>query len=145
MMEKFVIASAALSWFLAQGMKTLLALRKQERIGLLAAVTATGGMPSSHSAFVTGLSAGIFHSSGLSLVFVLSVALAALTIRDALGVRKTVDHHAHALNQLMAQQSLPSANLPPLPTNAGHHVHEALCGVALGLLAVVLLAQTPLL
>jgi len=143
-MEKFVLASSALAWFLAQVTKIVLFLRKQERMGLVAAFTATGGMPSSHSAFVTALAASIFHCSGLSLVFVLSLALAVLTIRDALGVRKTVDHHAHALNGLLAGQGGQSA-VPLLPTNAGHYAHEALCGVVLGLVAVAILAQTPLL
>lgn len=143
-MENFVIASAALAWFLAQAIKTVLALIRRKRFGLVAALTATGGMPSSHSAFVTGLSAGVYHCDGLSLAFVLSVALAILTIRDALGVRKTVDHHAQVLNQLVAAQGPYLADAPqPLPTNAGHLFHEALCGVGVGLIAVVLVMQIP--
>lgn len=143
-MELFVISCAGLAWFLAQGAKTVLALFQRRRPGLVAAFTATGGMPSSHSAFVTGLTGAMYYRSGMSLVFVLSLALAILTIRDALGVRKTVDAHAEVLNELMAAQAKSSAVRPvPLPTNAGHHFHEAACGVALGVVAVVVLVQLP--
>ena len=140
-MEKFVILAAGLAWLLAQALKSLIARRKHGRVGVVDAFTATGGMPSSHAAFVTGLTVAIFASGGLSLAFVLSLALAILTLRDALGVRKTVDHHAHALNRLMAVQD---ADLPPLPTNAGHHPKEVLCGVAIGLCSALLLTQTPI-
>ena len=141
-MEKFVIASAALAWFLAQGIKTLLALRRGRHFDPLHALTATGGMPSSHAAFVTGLCVAIFHSTGLSLPFVLSLALAILTIRDALVIRTNLDRHAHVLNQVLATGVAGAASAqPPLPTNAGHRPHEALCGMALGLLAVLILVQ----
>ncbi len=140
-MEEFVLLAAAMAWFVAQMLKTVINRHQHGRLGLVAAVTATGGMPSSHSAFVTGLSAAIFESGGLSLAFILSLALALLTLRDAMGVRKTVDHHAHVLNRLMAQGD---AGLPPLPTNAGHHLKEVLAGVAIGLGSAVLLMQTAL-
>jgi acid phosphatase family membrane protein YuiD len=143
-MERFVIFGAALAWLLAQTLKTLIALVRQRRFSLSAALAGSGGMPSSHSAFVTGLSAAIYETNGISLVFVLSLALAILTIRDAVGVRHTVDQHAHALNQLLAaHHGTPATAAPPLAVNTGHHLREVVCGVGVGLLTVLLASNLP--
>ena len=135
-MEQFVILNAALAWLFAQAVKTVIELVRHRRLSLLAALTGSGGMPSSHTAFVTGLSTAIYQSNGISLVFILSLALAILTIRDALGVRNTVDQHARVLNQLLAAQGQ-----PPLATNTGHEFGDVVGGLAVGLLTVLLVSQ----
>lgn len=140
-MEQFVILNAALAWFIAQSVKTVIGLVKRKRLGLVAALTGSGGMPSSHTAFVTGLAAAIYQSNGISLVFILALALAIITIRDALGVRNTVDQHAHVLNQLLvAQGASLAAGQPPLATNTGHQLGDVIGGLAVGLLTVLLVS-----
>ena len=49
----------------------------------------TGGMPSSHSALITGVTSGIGYELGFdSPIFALSVAIALIVMYDASGVRK---------------------------------------------------------
>ena len=50
----------------------------------------TGGMPSSHSAFVVALSSAVYLEEGVSTAFVVSLVLALIVLRDAFGVRRTV-------------------------------------------------------
>lgn len=63
-----------------------------------------GGMPSTHSAFVTGLATSVGVAEGFySPYFALSVVLAGIVIYDAMGIRKTVGEHAEFLNQLLGE------------------------------------------
>jgi hypothetical protein len=54
-------------------------------------------MPSSHSAAVSSLSFAIFFEQGLSALFVLSVVLALIVMRDAYGVRWQVTKNTKKL------------------------------------------------
>ena len=57
----------------------------------------TGGMPSSHSALITGATSGIGYELGFdSSIFALSVAVALIVMYDASGVRKSAGVQAAA-------------------------------------------------
>ena len=61
----------------------------------------TGGMPSSHSALITGASSGIGYELGFdSSIFALSVAVALIVMYDASGVRKSAGVQAAEINKL---------------------------------------------
>ena len=61
----------------------------------------TGGMPSSHSALITGATSGIGYELGFdSSIFALSVAVALIVMYDASGVRKSAGIHAAEINKL---------------------------------------------
>lgn len=141
LLETYVATSAALGWFLAQGIKTCIAVARQRRFNWREALFGTGDTPSSHCAFVSSLSAAVLISQGPSLAFLLALALSVLTIRDALGVRHEVGRHAQVLNQLTATLQIPAQ---PLSVKVGHQPLDVGLGVAVGLLAAVLVAQIPL-
>ena len=61
---------------------------------------ATGGMPSSHAAFVTSLMTIIFLVDGPTTGFVISMVLAFIVIRDAVGVRRSVGKQGKELSKL---------------------------------------------
>lgn len=61
----------------------------------------TGGMPSSHSAFVISLMTIIFLTEGFSTSFAISLVLALVVIRDAFGVRRTAGEEGIIINQMM--------------------------------------------
>ncbi|WP_433744123.1 divergent PAP2 family protein [Falsibacillus pallidus] len=66
-------------------------------------LTSTGGMPSSHSAAVTGLATGVAIESGLgSPVFAVSAVFAIIVMFDATGVRRQAGEQAIVLNKLAA-------------------------------------------
>ncbi len=61
----------------------------------------TGGMPSSHSALITGAASGVGYELGFdSSIFALSVAVALIVMYDASGVRKSAGIQAAEINKL---------------------------------------------
>jgi acid phosphatase family membrane protein YuiD len=64
----------------------------------------TGGMPSSHAALVTSLSASAVYRAGFnSDLFIVTLFFALIIMRDAMGVRRSSGLQARALNSLGRQ------------------------------------------
>lgn len=88
----------------------------------------TGGMPSSHSALVTGTAAAIGWQLGFdSALFALASTVAFVVMYDAAGVRRAAGTMAERLNALPG-----SGGLAPLKTSLGHSRLEVLVGGLLG-------------
>ncbi len=66
----------------------------------------TGGMPSSHSAFVVSLATIIYLMEGVSTAFAISLVLAFIVIRDAFGVRRSVGEEGLLLVQIAKKLKL---------------------------------------
>ena len=91
----------------------------------------TGGMPSSHSALITGAASGIGCELGFdSPVFALSVAIALIVMYDASGVRKSAGIQAAEINKL--SKKLDSKSEVNLKETLGHTKVEVLVGSLLG-------------
>ncbi|HUT21941.1 MAG TPA: divergent PAP2 family protein [Candidatus Bipolaricaulota bacterium] len=93
-----------------------------------------GGMPSSHSAFVSSLAvvAG-YYEGWTSVAFSIALVFAILTIRDAIGFRRILGKHAQIINQMVHQ--MPDSNksdYQQLSTRLGHKPGEALAGALIG-------------
>ena len=97
----YALESAILANVLAQFVKVPLCLmtKKQWRPAL---IFSTGGMPSSHSAFVAALATAVGFVNGIgSTEFAISFCLAGVVIYDAMGIRRHAGQHAKMLNQLL--------------------------------------------
>ena len=91
----------------------------------------TGGMPSSHSALITGTTSGIGCELGFdSPVFALSVAIALIVMYDASGVRKSAGIQAAEINNL--SKKLDPKSEVNLKETLGHTKVEVLVGSLLG-------------
>jgi len=91
----------------------------------------TGGMPSSHSALITGAASGIGYELGFdSSIFALSVAVALIVMYDASGVRKSAGNQAAAINKISKKLDTQSELL--LKENLGHTKIEVMVGSFLG-------------
>ena len=91
----------------------------------------TGGMPSSHSALITGAASGIGCELGFdSPVFALSVAIALIVMYDASGVRKSAGIQAAQINKL--SKKLDPKSEVNLKETLGHTKVEVLVGSLLG-------------
>jgi acid phosphatase family membrane protein YuiD len=98
-----VLLSAFLAWIIAQVSKTILELFKQRKLSLSRLVS-SGGMPSSHSALVTGLATAVGRTMGVaSPTFAIAVVLASIVMYDAAGVRRAVSIQARILNQMIEE------------------------------------------
>ncbi len=108
----------------------------------------TGGMPSSHSALLTGTAAGIGWQQGFAdPLFALAAVVGFVVLYDAAGVRRAAGLTAQRVNGLAADlrgappdpQAAPAAAEPagaaalrPLKENLGHTRLEVLIGSLLG-------------
>ena len=98
--NQFIVVSA-LSWFLAQLIKTILNLIMTKEL-VLERMVGAGGMPSAHSAFVVSLMVTAGRICGWnSFEFAICFALAAVVMYDATGVRQAAGQHAQVLNQIV--------------------------------------------
>jgi uncharacterized protein len=132
-----IFRSAACSLFIAQFLKTLLNLLKVKKadIGdaLLVFLWRTGGMPSSHSAIAVSISSSIALTEGFSNLFILSLFLSLIVIRDALGVRRSSGLQAKALNRLGGEVGTRlGLEYEPVREVHGHTWPEVLIGALLG-------------
>jgi len=91
----------------------------------------TGGMPSSHSALITGAASGVGYELGFdSSIFALSVAIALIVMYDASGVRKSAGIQAAEINKLSKKLD-PKSELF-LKETLGHTKIEVMVGSFLG-------------
>ncbi|MBP7164951.1 MAG: divergent PAP2 family protein [Firmicutes bacterium] len=130
-----ILLAALISWAIAQTLKIFTSLRAEHRIDW-SKIMGPGGMPSSHSAFVTSLAVGIGLTEGWdSGMFAVSFVFAAVVMYDAAGVRRAAGKQARVLNQLMTimlkEGHVPATKLREL---LGHTPFEVIMGALLGML-----------
>lgn len=129
-----VLIAAFLSWAVAQVSKVILELIQQRRL-IPSRMVSSGGMPSSHSALVTGLATAAGRVNGLgSTSFAIAVILASIVMYDAAGVRRAVSIQARILNQMIdeAFQGHPMAE-KRLRELIGHTPIQVFVGGLLGI------------
>ena len=100
-----------------------------------AVLAETGGMPSSHSALMTGTTAGLGWERGFDdPLFALAASLSFIILYDASGVRYAAGKIAARVNGLPADlwPQQPGEALLPLKENLGHTRLEVLVGSLLG-------------
>jgi len=91
----------------------------------------TGGMPSSHSALITGATSGIGYELGFdSSIFALAVAIALIVMYDASGVRKSAGIQAAEINNLTKKLDPKSEVF--LKETLGHTKVEVMVGSLFG-------------
>ena len=134
-----LLVSAVLGWIVAQGLKTLIdfALNKsfnKERL------VGSGGMPSSHSATVCGLTtAAVIKYGAGSFEFAISFVLSMIVMYDAIGVRRETGKQAKLLNSILMENPL-KLSAEVLQERLKEYVGHTPLQVVAGALLVVLLA-----
>ncbi|GCF08229.1 divergent PAP2 family protein [Dictyobacter arantiisoli] len=128
-----VLIAAFLAWAIAQVSKTILELFKQRKL-TPSRLVSSGGMPSSHSALVTGLATAVGRNLGVtSPEFAIALVLASIVMYDAAGVRRAVSIQARILNQMLEEafQGSPMAE-KRLRELIGHTPIQVFVGALLG-------------
>ncbi|GAB1481355.1 divergent PAP2 family protein [Treponema sp.] len=137
--ENPVFLSALTSWFLAQLLKAIIVLlrspRRSAREITLTLMWKTGGMPSSHSSLVAALATAVGIQEGInSTLFIVTLCLALIVIRDSLGVRRSSGLQARSLNMLGKEVSNRfGVDYKPVKEIQGHAPLEVIIGALLGL------------
>jgi uncharacterized protein len=105
-------------------------------------IAAYSGMPSGHSAMIISLAAIIGLEEGFSSsLFAISVILAIIVIRDALGIRRYLGEHGRVLNVLLKDlenDQVLEHKYPHLLERIGHTPLQVLAGSLLGLAVSVI-------
>ena len=130
-----VFMSAVTGWFAAQVIKTVIytCITKSfdpERL------VGSGGMPSSHSAFVCACASATGRLCGWSsALFAITAVIAIVVMYDAANIRHAAGEHAKILNYLMDQWA--QEGHTPFGTRLkellGHTPIQVLAGAALGI------------
>ena len=129
---------AFMSWLVAccvaQSIKILLGVIRLRRFDFQWLI-GTGGMPSTHAAGVTALSASIGYQAGFnSPLFAVAVAFTVITLFDAQGVRRWSGRQAQVLNRILEdiyfKRRIQEERIREL---SGHTPIEVLAGMGVGL------------
>ena len=128
-----VLWASLAGWLAAQVIKTAVNLLRTRQFKP-SYIVASGGMPSSHSALVTGLATAVARTHGLgSTYFALAAVFAGVVMYDAAGVRRAVSKQAQILNRMLDdffhERGLDVHRLGEL---IGHTPIEVLAGALLG-------------
>ena len=91
-----------------------------------------GGMPSSHTATVVGLSTSVFLNEGTSTVFWVSVVLAIVVMKDATGIRWETGQQAKAINEIIKRLRMRKVIDEDLKELLGHTEAQVLGGFIVG-------------
>ncbi len=131
-----IIVSVVIASLICQVWKFIDKSIRQDRLDWYALV-ATGGMPSSHSTFVCALAVSVGLVEGfLSTFFFLGAGFAVIVVRDAFGVRHTVDKLNRNVNEIIRKGKL---GIEELLQITGHTPVQAFSGCVLGIAVPIIL------
>ncbi|HYM96268.1 MAG TPA: divergent PAP2 family protein [Candidatus Sulfotelmatobacter sp.] len=128
------------AWSIAQAAKVIYTSVRQKRLNLRV-LAETGGMPSSHSAIVMGLTASVGKYSGLSsAAFAIALIFSFVVMYDAAGLRRAAGRQAEILNRLVEDLvHMRGVQEQKLRELLGHTPVEVLVGAVLGIAVGVIL------
>ncbi len=139
--NNFILWVAVLAWAVAQLIKILLELRRTRKLNLHLIIS-SGGMPSSHTSFVTAMTTGVGLTEGFnSAIFAVSAIVSLVVMYDAAGVRRAAGKQAEVLNMFIETFESQGVKVDKrLKELLGHTPVEVAAGAVLGvLLAVVMI------
>jgi uncharacterized protein len=130
--------------FLVQLSKVLTFLVREKKINFRRFVE-TGGMPSSHAASVSALSACVALREGVdSVLFNVVVFFSLIVMYDAAGLRRAAGRQATLLNRILHEHiQLPGPPQDRLRELLGHTPLEVLVGAIIGILFSIAIYRPP--
>ena len=136
-----VLMSGAVGWLVAQALKTGIDFAMNRSFNP-ERLTGSGGMPSSHSATVCGMTTAAFLRYGAgSFEFAISFLFAAVVMYDATGVRRETGKQAKILNKMLLEDlfNFSDETFTPekLKEYVGHTPLQVWCGAILGIFIAI--------
>ena len=130
------LMSAFIAWLVAQLFKFIIDILRYRQFNFNKFFS-SGGMPSSHSAFVCALTTGIALQDGISSsAFAISCVLSMIVMYDATGVRRETGKQATILNNLVDDllEEKPDYFQKELKELVGHTPLQVFSGAFLGII-----------
>jgi acid phosphatase family membrane protein YuiD len=123
-----------IAWFVAQSLKVVNVILFEQKVDFTRFV-GSGGMPSSHSSYIVSLATVVGKIQGVnSTQFGISVAVAAIVMYDAAGIRRAAGKQAKVLNKLIFSHQDKEHFDENLKELLGHSPLEVFMGALLGIL-----------
>lgn len=102
-LDNRILWTAVMSWAIAQLLKGFFVIVIERKVDF-SRIVGPGGMPSSHSAFVTSLATAVGLTEGFdSALFALAAVFSLIIMYDAAGVRQAAGRQARILNQIVKE------------------------------------------
>ena len=140
LLDNRVLIIAMVAWSIAQGLKVPMEYLRSRKWNWAMALAA-GGMPSSHSALIVGVTNAVGLYVGYdSPLFALGIAIAMIVTYDAAGVRRQAGKHAERINMLFDE--LMHGQMPDekeLREVLGHTPLEVTGGILLGIVVAIVM------
>ena len=136
---RFLLAPRV-AWTIAQTAKVLIYSIREHRLNLRV-LAVTGGMPSSHSAIVMGMTTAVGKYAGItSAPFAIALIFSFVVMYDAAGLRRAAGRQAAILNRLVEDLvNMRGVQEQKLRELLGHTPVEVLVGAILGVAAGLIL------
>jgi len=132
-----ILLCALTGWFVAQALKIPTYWLVEKKLDW-SRFFGSGGMPSSHTAFVVALTIMVGATEGFdTAVFAVSFTLAAIVMYDATGVRRETGTQAQVINEILRQVFINGKPISDddLKELVGHTPLEVAAGAILGILS----------
>lgn len=130
-MNRYIVV-AFLSLMLSQIIKFIIEIVKTGNINLKRLFNGMGGMPSSHSSFVSSFTMLVYLDYGFdSIYFAISLLFSLIVLYDAIGIRYEVGLHARILNRIDDNVVLKEM--------IGHSLKEVIWGIILGIVVSIVM------
>lgn len=135
-----IIGITVVSWAIAQIIKIIIDCIRNKTLNLKL-ITSSGGMPSSHSSFVTSLACAVGFQEGFgSTMFAISFVLAMVVMYDASGVRRAAGKQAEVLNIFISNFEKHGVKIDStLKELLGHTPIEVFAGAILGIVVAIIM------
>ncbi len=138
--KESVLVTCILAWFIAQLLKVIHTVIKYKKVDFRRFI-GSGGMPSSHSSFVTSLATSVGILEGFAGPdFAIAVVFAIVVMYDAAGVRRAAGQQARILNKIVEEWERAdfAKTDKRLKELLGHTPKEVFAGALLGILIALL-------
>lgn len=140
MFSNQVLICCVTAWFVAQALKIPTYYLVEKKLDWMR-FFGSGGMPSSHTAFVVSLTIMIGATQGFdTAIFALAFTLSAIVMYDATGVRRETGKQAVVINEIVEKLFVNGEPITDeeLKELVGHTKVEVLGGFLVGLLTAVI-------
>jgi len=138
LLDNYVLVVSTCGWLSAQLIKTIIVWITTKKFDV-ERLTGAGGMPSAHSAAVTGMTIAVAKTVGVGdPLFGIAFLFASVVMYDATGVRRAAGEHAKKINEIGKKHQLFSEMLQE---SLGHTPLEVLGGALLGILLAMIIPQ----
>ena len=138
----YILMSAVISWFLAQVLKFIIIYVTTGK-SVPERLVGSGGMPSSHTAFVCSATIAAAKSEGTaSPIFAVCFILACIVMYDAMNVRRQAGEHAKVINRMINEKEIGKESGyedVTLKEKLGHTPLEVLGGALLGIVVAMII------